>query len=438
MPTSGPRLSDVLSGAPGAIILALLPLNDKRNLRLGNKAQRAAVDASVCIAQLYNADNQAATLTRIPWTGLRSLAVYAPCRIGGMLEGSLQLEKLEHLLLFISGLAERDVVALAQANWPELRTLSLLASREDFMWGEQAMRALVYANWPHLQALRIGGDISAAGVAALVTAQWPCLQKLQLTECMLGENALLQLAGANWPLLHTLFLSHNNTGPDTRWLGRVTWPLRRLRIKASGLGPDFAATLASVDMPQLEELDLSSNRLGCSGAIALTTARWPLLRRLNLSGNGIGPKGAAPLASAAWPLLEELNLCANELGAQGAAALTTAEWPALRMVNLARNRLWTAGCRALAGAVWHHLMQLDLSHNWVGMRGALALCSAHWPELRTLTLKGERLSLDRPASTAAWVELLTALGFDPDASPTVADVEQQVVRMVQRQRGVIA
>ncbi len=209
--------------------------------------------------------------------------------------------------------------------------------------------------------------------------------------------------------------------------------------------------LVEVDLPYLEDLDLSNGKL-THGSLRLLTklGKWPLMKRLNLSQNKLKRAGVALLAQADWPILEQLVLSKCRLDAACTVVLADASWPELKWLHLDGNSFWyqrhgtcwfpscpLLECADLSGgpewderpgahsvlcavvtAQWSHLKHLDLSgrHHELGSADVLCLTRGHWPGLSTLSLSGSLLRCELLESVAHLVHASWPVLQDLDLS----------------------
>jgi uncharacterized protein (TIGR02996 family) len=171
--------------------------------------------------------------------------------------------------------------------------------------------------------------------------------------------------------------------------------LTHLYLYGSNISPARARTLAAIELPSLEVLNLAGNvELGPKGVAELAAAPFlGQLRELDLSNCHIGPEGVEPLVSSPnFRCPNQLELDSNAISGAGLRALLKA--PGLERVIVLRlesTRLNAddiaelAACPRLAG-----LLHLCLSPgSALGPAGAQALAgSRHLRSLASLELSG--------------------------------------------------
>lgn len=199
------------------------------------------------------------------------------------------------------------------------------------------------------------GDEGAQLLASGVLSQFlPELRLLDLERSSIGAtggNALGDALGnAAAPLLESINLSHNALEGEAgaallRAIPSKCGRLRRLALRGCSLDAAAIRALPDIQLPALEQLDLSFNNLGSRG-IAVVGARargLPNLRELVLTDVGAGNAGLETLLFAlpALPALVRLDVSSNPFGPKGYAAL------ALALPSLHSLRALRAGGRTL-------------------------------------------------------------------------------------------
>lgn len=256
-------------------------------------------------------------------------------------------------------------------------------------------------------------------IPLIVRGNWACLQSLTLTDDSGSRRSVLLSADSPFSGLQ-----------------QVHWPwLKHLSLSGVRLSTTAMSQLLEIDLPNLEDLDLSNSKLTHGSLRQLTTSNtWPLLKRLNLSQNKLKRAGVALLAQADWPILQQLVLSKCRLNAACTVPLAGASWPELKWLHLDGNCFWyqrQATCRfpscplleyadlsggpewgerpgaysvlcAVVNARWSHLKHLDLSgrHYELGSADVLCLTRGHWPGLSTLSLSGSLIQCEMPESLA--------------------------------------
>ena len=217
----------------------------------------------------------------------------------------LALPALTHLDLGASHYQNGDLRTLAQnATFRKLRGLRL---EQNDLAGADAIEAL--APLTQLEALDLStNQIGLDGVTALAAWQPPRLRVLRLYQCGIGDEHLLALARATFPLKR-LDLGYGSVrAPGLEAIGRAAWPLEHLELWANKIGDDGARALAGASFTRsLRELVLGFNEIGNAGAAALAAGTWPRLERIVFRGDPIGDAGARALAaSTTMPALRSL------------------------------------------------------------------------------------------------------------------------------------
>ncbi|GBF87586.1 hypothetical protein Rsub_00297 [Raphidocelis subcapitata] len=256
------------------------------------------------------------------WPALRTLQLARTGLDGAaaaaLVAGGARWLALEVLVLSNNSLDDTAASALAAAAAPALPRL----------------RRLVAARDPD----RIGPVLSHVAAAALAAAPRPAfaeLEELDLSGQCIGAAGACALSEAapRWVALRTLALDGNGLGDDgasalaAAAVVRAWRELRCLRLRGCEVGDAGAEALVSAGAgwPWLQELDLSHNHIGRAGVLALARRGgcWSDLRALKLAHNAPPPPAAggpppadadallalAEAGGANWPELEVLTLC---------------------------------------------------------------------------------------------------------------------------------
>lgn len=163
--------------------------------------------------------------------------------------------------------------------------------------------------------------------------------------------------------------------------------LRELDLGHNALSGRFVKALVqSPHLAGVERLDLSDNPCGTSGFAPLMRAPMMAhLRVLGIADIGLATRHAPTLAKLNAPRLEALQISGNAIGGRLGAALVSARLPALECLHIASNLLNNAGARALAEGAWPKLEALYATHNALELGGMVALTSmVNAPRLRVL------------------------------------------------------
>ncbi len=244
------------------------------------------------------------------------------------------------------------------------------------------------------------GGLGPAGLEALLASGVPArLKSLELAHLPLGDAGVAALAphlpaGLERLALRDVYCK----GDGARALADSAClaGLRRLDLSGNRIDAEACAALAAVDMPQLEELDLSGPSiqpyyfdLGHQPLLDAGVAAWmerprPRLQTLRLANVFLGDAGAAAVFGARLPALHSLDLSHAQLSAEGVARfLGSALWDSLETLELHECRLDDAALEALVRQESApQLRRLGLAHNAIGPAGAQAL--AGWPVLAGL------------------------------------------------------
>jgi hypothetical protein len=199
--------------------------------------------------------------------------------------------------------------------------------------------------YPDLESLSIGGVTDEAGLA-LARAELPELRSLTVHPAPAvarnrAEPVAAFLTTPTFPKLAVLCVGDVRfgvTGLGERLAGPFREPtLRYLDLRYSGLGPADAVALARCPaLRGLMFLKLEGNPIGSEGAAALAAADWPRLASLQLHSCSIGEDGAAAFARAEMPELQRLDLALNPIGSGGCRALAAGRFPQLRHLDVGR------------------------------------------------------------------------------------------------------
>jgi uncharacterized protein (TIGR02996 family) len=231
-------------------------------------------------------------LTRL---GYLSLMWLEPGADGaGHLAEHLELPALTHLDLGSSHYQNGDLRTLAQnATFQKLRGLRL---EHNELAGAGAIEAL--APLTQLEVLDLStNQIGLPGVTALAALS-PPLRVLRLYQCGIGDEHLIALSKAAFPLKRLDLGYGNARAPGLEAIGRTEWPLEQLELWANKIGDDGARALAGASFTRtLRELVLGFNEIGNAGAAALAAGSWPRLERIVFRGDPIGEAGARALAA---------------------------------------------------------------------------------------------------------------------------------------------
>jgi hypothetical protein len=183
---------------------------------------------------------------------------------------------------------------------------------------------------PHLAHLTefhvAGGSYGEAGAASVSGSAFaPALRSLDMRFSGLDANAARALSPARFPALKALALSSNPLGAEglgaliaTEWFAH----LERFFGGNCGLGDAGARALSDIAVTSLKVMDLGGNEITDAGVIALARSQaLANLTRLSLGNNPFGLPGVKALAEVNLPALEELDVSGIDLGRAGAQAL---------------------------------------------------------------------------------------------------------------------
>ena len=220
-----------------------------------------------------------------------------------------------------------------------------------------------------------------------------CLKKLKLWYCGLMEIDFQTLGPAlsTLPNLQHLYLSWNNIGNSLNEViqGINHSKITHLDLQHTKLTRESKQNLSQLQLPLLEEIDLSYNDIDAREAEALSVSlkHMPQLRKLDLMLNSIGSHGAKALFESfkytphlktlylpyndieyltlgssfqSLPSLTNLLLMDNAINSDGAIALSTSfqYMPQLRWLGIYDNPIGPEGLEAIFRNL-HHLPELD-------------------------------------------------------------------------------
>ena len=212
-----------------------------------------------------------------------------------------------------------------------------------------ARRTLLTVNRAFRKHMHETADLVLADwtdVPLIVKGDWACLQSLTLTDDSGSRRSVLRSGASPFPGLQ-----------------QVHWPcLKHLSLSGVRLSSITVSQLLEVDLPHLEDLDLSNSKLTLSTLRQLTTShKCPLLKRLDLSQNKLDRAGVALLAQADWPILQQLVLSKCRLDAACTVFLAGTSWPELKWLHLDGNCFWYTQPIAFCFPSWPLLEYVDLS-----------------------------------------------------------------------------
>ncbi len=173
--------------------------------------------------------------------------------------------------------------------------------------GADAIEAL--APLTQLEVLDLStNQIGLDGVTALAAWQ-PAAARAAPLPVRLGDEHLIALSKAAFPLKRLDLGYGNARAPGIEAIGRTAWPLEQLELWANKIGDDGARALAGASFTRtLRGLVLGFNEIGNAGAAALAAGTWPRLERIVFRGDPIGDAGARALAaSTTMPALRSLK-----------------------------------------------------------------------------------------------------------------------------------
>ena len=314
-----------------------------------------------------------------------------------------------------AGDSDRDLHALASAQWPKLAVLDLSVLHLE----ADAIQNLSCAHLPSLTAVNLADNrLHDDAIKELVKSSWPRLEKLnlsyQLPSSAFDSTAAAYLVKGGWPLLKTLNVSGNNVCIGQLVNGK--WPALTELTLLNMIHDEDAATAvketSGLAWPSLKRLSLSDGALDDLGIAELSMAEWPCLEFVCLDGVSAG-KVAEIFASCEWPALSRLELRRIDIADKGAlmctrlsrvhlpvldtlvidecrldaaaiAELVKAAWELLRHVQFSRIPIGAAGVAQLVQANWHNLQVLDISCCALSFEAVLELTRGQWPLLHTL------------------------------------------------------
>lgn len=320
-----------------------------------------------------------AALTATPWPRLETLELCG-CALDsisvGMLAG-LQAPRLNELDLSDNRIT--TLVGLSTALWPCLDTLAVC--RNQVLNVIASIETLI-DTFPLLDDLDLSGvSISATDMTALAQADWPALRWLSLSGCRMIDTALGPLADEaslavttgeldtfkGWQALERLDLSGN--------------------LFRSAAAVQYLGNIAAL-VPNLRALDISTNQnLRTQSLKALKLTSWPALEYFKASNMVLVTADIEGLTRALMPRLRCLTLRNSTMSWNAVDQLATGQWPNLRKVDLGGANgvhLRRAG-PSLANAAWPRLKWLVLRQSSARIktvnRKALLQLKERWPEL---------------------------------------------------------
>ena len=166
--------------------------------------------------------------------------------------------KVTHLFAYGFGGHAFNMTWLVSCSWLQLGCLDLSGLP---LW-EAACELLTWSHWPCLQELQLGSTElgMSSGLQHLVNAHWSSLQYLDLWDCDLSNDEMVELAKGQWPLLEKLCLHKNGMGLEGMTaLVKADWPLLRMLDVSCydhGGDDDTITTLMSGNWPALECLEV--------------------------------------------------------------------------------------------------------------------------------------------------------------------------------------
>ena len=226
-----------------------------------------------------------------------------------------------------------------------------------------------------------------------------CLKDLYLKECGLMEKDFQTLGPAlsTLPNLQHIDLSWNNIS-EQHSLNEVIQGINHSKITHldlhfTKLTRESKQNLSNLQLPLLEEIDLSLNDIDAREAQALSVSlkRMPQLRKLDLRCNSIGSHGAKALFESFQytPHLEKLYLYGNNIEYLTLGS-SCQSLPSLTNLLLIDNAINSDGAIALSSSFQYmpQLIHLDIYNNPIGPEGLEAIFRNlhHVPELYTLVL----------------------------------------------------
>jgi len=274
-------------------------------------------------------------------------------------------------------------VIVHRAKWPQLIHLNLSQNEID----DDAIEELAQANWPLLEKL----DLSYTKITKrkylsfVLNTKWPSLEEIRMDS--VGEFARRALLQKNWPLLEELNLRYGEITQNEIELivNRCSWPrLMHLNLSYNNILDGGIEVLSRGNWPKLQTLDLRKTNMTAVGVkMIINQANWPWLKSLSLSENEIGDEGVKVLAQGDWPGLENLNLRGINMTAVGVITITVqGKWPKLKDFNLSDNEINDDAIKVFSQGHWRHLKVLNLSSTNVTAEAIQTFFSeSRWPNL---------------------------------------------------------
>jgi uncharacterized protein (TIGR02996 family) len=263
--------------------------------------------------------------------------------------------------------------AIAAADWPHLRELSVRVPNAESEKPPAAWADMPEANWfPGLRALDLWGCyLGDGGIASLLSTR----RALELTRLNLGLNGLspaafrFLVASPALRNLRSIELSGNPVGESVGELLRSPALPHVCSLVASAVvgpghsGRDLVAAIAEADPGRLRVLELHSNTLDVEAVQTLVESRAVEgLEVLSLNGNDLPDEAAEAIAdSPRLRNLRRLELAANRLTDAALEALARSpHLQSLRTLAIRGNTLSTDGLLDFqATDLARHLWRLD-------------------------------------------------------------------------------
>ena len=429
------RISSLVCDDVVALVLPLLPLDDRARAACVRKAWRAEASVPMLWSELNFdrcavriTDAKLAALCACAGPALRALRLEVPaCEAvtGEGLVAALRDGGCVGVRRLCIDQDDEDPPSLTPAlviqlivACPHLERTSCLVRCEHFAEAAQAAASLpgplallfIRRAVPGLAENVVSGlllrsvtflelvlcELTPAEAAMLATALRvnTALTELSLVNCSIGDVGMIALAEA----LHvnhvlTTFICAGTVGLGFQSMAalgnalRVNSTLNYLDLRCTRIGSDGAAALSEALRVNstLFSLKLSGNRFGNGGAAALGRALRVnhRLANLDLAKCNIGSVGAVALWEEALRVnatLTSLNLRDNDIGDVGAAAFGEALRGnyTLMSLNLSGNVICVAGAAELGKGLSlnNTLTSLDLGSNVIGVDGAASLGAA--------------------------------------------------------------
>lgn len=309
-------------------------------------------------------------------------------------------------------------IANAYRLWPSVKQIDFhtcqcqinLSGVENYR-RTRAAEALAKAPWTDIEILDCKNcGVHVHGGRALITCalRWTGLRKLSLGYCSIDSEGLARMAGAHFPYLTSLDLSHNDLGPS------AGVPLEQLALQCPNLGElDLSCNklemeglkhILKVELKNLQMVQLQQLKLNAESGILLGSAKWPRLRKLDVSLNELGDHGIVGVCRGEWPELQELNLSGITFGIEGAEALRAAaggyspKWPCLKRLDRSESKNCDRTLNVLCRGHWEGLEYLSLELSNLGIDGSRCLAAAagagRLPSLATLELQKTCIDAD--------------------------------------------